>query len=344
MDFEGDARGGEQEMSVPQRMLIARNRTFGAPEVVALEEAPVPIPKKGQMLVRVHATTVSTGDWRLRSKNVPRGYGFIMGLLFGFKRPKYEALGTDLAGEVVALGEGVTKFQIGDHVVSNLGMKLGGHAQYRLLDEKSATAKIPNDVSYEEAVALVFGGVTALIFLRDKVKLKSGERLLVIGAGGAVGSSAIQLGQQMGAHVTAVCSTEKVSAVTELGVEDVIDYKKRSWITETDKYDVILDTVGAISFGEVKHKLNAKGRLGLVVADLLTNLKCIWISLTQSQKVISGAIGENEKDLQFLLDLCERKKFYPLIGATLPFEKIVEAHRIVESGHKLGSLVLTVSR
>jgi len=331
-------------MRTPQVMLIARNRIFGSPDVVSIEEAPIPIPKKGQMLVRIHATTVSTGDWRLRSKNVPKGYGIIMGLLFGFKHPKYEALGTDLAGEVVALGEGVSKFQTGDRVVSNLGMKLGGHAQYRLLNENSATAKIPIDISYEQAVALVFGGVTALIFLRDKVKLKKSERLLVIGAGGAVGSSAIQLGQLMGAHVTAVCSTEKVSAVTELGIKDVIDYRERSWLTEMDKYDVILDTVGTITFEKIKHKLTAKGRLGLVVADLPTTLRNIWISLTQSQKVFSGSISENENDLQFLLSLCKQKKFRPLIGTTLPFDKIVEAHRIVESRHKLGSLVLAVSR
>lgn len=316
------------------KMLIARNRFFGPPDVVSLEEAPIPSPQKGQMLVRIHATTVSTADWRLRSKNVPKGYGIIMGLLFGFKHPKYEALGTDLAGEVVALGEGVRKFQIGDRVVSNLGMKLGGHAQYRLLDENSATAKIPAEVNYEQAVSLVFGGVTALIFLRDKVKLKKYERLLVIGAGGAVGSSAIQLGLWMGAHVTAICSAEKVSALTELGVKDVIDYTKRSWLSEADQYDVILDTVGAITYEKVKPKLTAKGRLGLVVADLPTSLRSIWISLTRSQKVVSGSIREDERDLELLLSLCREKKLNPLIGARLPFEKIVEA------GHKLGSLVV----
>lgn len=330
-------------MSTPYLMRIARNRSFGSPDVVSIEEVPIPIPKKGQMLVQIHATTVSTGDWRLRSKNIPKGYGIIMGLLFGFKHPKYEALGTDLAGEIVALGPGIRKFQTGDRVVSNLGMKLGGHAQYRLLNENSATAKIPTEVGYEQAVALVFGGVTALIFLRDKVKLNKNERLLVIGAGGAVGSSAIQLGHLMGAHVTAVCSTEKVSAVTELGVQDVIDYEKRSWLMEADKYDVILDTVGTIPYEKIKHKLTDKGRLGLVVADLPTTLRSIWISLTQSQKVFAGSIGENEADLQFLLSLCKQKKFHPLIGTRLPFDKIVEAHRVVESGHKLGSLVLKVS-
>lgn len=223
-------------------------------------------------------------------------------------------------------------------------MKLGGHAQFRLLDENSATAKIPKEVSYEQAVSLVFGGVTALIFLRDKIKLKKDERLLVIGAGGAVGSSAIQLGQLTGAHVTAVCSTEKISAVSDLGIKDVIDYKKRSWLTETDQYDVILDTVGTITFEQIKHKLTEQGRLGLVIADLPTMLKSVWISLTQSQKVFSGGGGENESDLQYLLSLCKEKKFHPLIGTTLPFEKIVEAHQIVDSKHKLGSLVLSISK
>ncbi len=329
-------------MSTPELMFVARNRTFGSPDVVSLEQVQIPIPKKGELLVRIHAATVSTGDWRLRSKNVPRGFGFIMGLLFGFKHPKYQSLGTDLAGEVVGLGEGVSKFQIGDRVVSNLGMKLGGHAQYRLLNQNSATAKIPADVSYEHAVALVFGGVTALIFLRDKVRLTKNERLLVIGAGGAVGSSAVQIGQWMGAHVTAVCSTEKVLAVKELGINDVIDYKERNWLQEADQYDVIIDTVGTIEFEKIKHKLTANGRLGLVVADLPTTLKSIWISFSQSQKVFAGSIDENESDLEFLLSLCMQKKFNPLIGTTLPFDKIVEAHRILESGHKLGSLVLKI--
>lgn len=324
------------------QMLIARNRRFGSPDVVSIEEAPIPVPQKGQMLVRIHATTVSTGDWRLRSKNIPKGFGFIMGLMFGFKHPKYEALGTDLAGEVIARGEGVSKFQIGDRIVSNLGIKLGGHAQYRLLNENSAMAKIPTGISYEHAAALVFGGVTALHFLRNKIKLEKNERLLVIGAGGAVGSSAIQLGRLMGAHVTAVCSTDKVSVVQDLGINDVIDYKLRSWLTENESYDAILDTVGTIPLKKIKQKLTAKGRLGLVVADLPTMLKSLWISWTQSQKIFASPVSENESDLQFLLSLCEQKKFYPLIGTTLPFDKIVEAHRIVESGHKLGSLVLTV--
>lgn len=323
-------------------MLIARNRNFGPPDVVSVEEAPIPIPKRGQMLVRIHAATVSTGDCRLRSKNVPRGFGFMMGLMFGFKNPKYESLGTNLAGEVVTLGDGVRQFQSKDRVVSNLGMKLGGHAQYRILDENSLTAQIPNEVSYDHATALVFGGVAALQFLRDKLKLKAGERLLVIGAGGAVGSSAIQLGLIMGAQVTGVCSTKKVSAVHDLGLQDVIDYKKQSWLTGTDQYDVILDTVGTLDFEKMKHKLKANGRLGLVIADLPTILKSLWISLTQSQKVYAGPINENKSDLKFLLNLCQQKKFRPLIGTTLPFEKIVEAHKIVDSGHKLGSLVLRI--
>lgn len=330
------------KMNRPQLMLIARNRVFGSPDVVSIEQVPIPVPKKGEMLVRIHAATVSTGDWRLRSKNIPKGFGWIMGLLFGFKRPKYQALGTDLAGEVVALGKGVSKYQLGDRVVSNLGMKLGGHAQYRLVNQKSATAKIPEDISYEQAVALVFGAVTALIFLRDKVKLAKNERLLVIGAGGAVGSSAIQIGLFMGAQITAVCSTEKVLAVKDLGIKDVIDYRERAWLQEADQYDVILDTVGTIPFEKNRHKLTAKGRLGLVVADLPATLKSIWMSLIGSQKVMAGSISENANDLEFLLSLCKQKKIRPLIGTTLPFDKIVEAHRIVESGHKLGSLVMTM--
>jgi len=204
-------------------MLIAKNTEFGPPKVIRLEEINVPVPQSEEILVRSKASTVTTADGRLRSKNVPRGFGFIMGLLFGFKQPKYKALGTCVAGEVVAIGPEVKLFKVGDRVLGNLGMKLGGHAQYVSLPENGPVIKIPETISDEDAAAIVFGGTTALVFLRDKLKVKKGDRLIVIGAGGTVGSAAIQIGKIFGAHVTAVCSTEKEPLVYELGADAVIE-------------------------------------------------------------------------------------------------------------------------
>lgn len=265
-----------------------------------------------------------------------------MGFLFGFKTPKYAALGGDLAGEVVSVGPGVQRFQVGDRVVANLGMKLGGHAQYKALSENLPIAKVPPEVSWESAAALVFGGSTALVFLRDKLKIKSGDRLLVIGAGGAVGSAAVQVGRALGAVVTAVCGGDKAALVSGLGASRVIDYRKTNWREGTGPFEAILDTVGDVTFENSRQLLTPAGKIGLVVADLPATLKSAWISATHSQKVIAGPISESRADLEFLVSLCLQGRFRPLIGHTLPFERIVEAHRIVESGHKTGNVVLTL--
>ncbi len=323
-------------------MKAAVNKSFGGPEVVKIEEVEIPKLLKHQILVQVHSSTVSSADCRLRSKNVPRGFGFIMSLLFGFNRPKYSSLGTEIAGTVNAVGSDVLGFRSGDRIVANLGMKLGGHAEYCVINQDAAITKIPQSVGFNDAAALVFGGTTALAFLRDKLKIKSGERLLVVGAGGAVGSAAVQLGLFFGAKVTSVCSKEKIKFVQKLGLSEIIDYSTSDWLSDQNTYDVILDTVGQLHFSNVKHKLSPRGRLGLVVADLPRTLHSLWISMTHEQKVYAGPFNENSEDLRFLVELLEQKKFVPLIGSTFPIEKIVEAHKIAESGHKLGSVVLEI--
>lgn len=327
-------------MSIPSSMLCARNLVYGGPEVVKIEEAPVPVPRPHEVLVRVVASTVSTADCRLRSKNIPRGFGMIMGLLFGFKRPKYFALGTEFAGEVVGLGAKVKTLALGDRIVANRGMKLGSHAQYVSVAENSRLAKIPSSVSFEIAAAAVFGGTTALAFLRDKLKLTKGNRLLVIGAGGAVGSAAVQLGKVLGASVTGVCSAKKSSLVTGLGADRVVSYETKDWRKELDVYDVILDTVGGTNFSNTRHKLTATGKIGLVVADLPLTLKSAWISIFSQKKVIAGAVMENSEDLENIMNLCERGEFRPLIGEVFSLSQIEQAHKAADSLHKTGNVVL----
>jgi NADPH:quinone reductase-like Zn-dependent oxidoreductase len=323
-------------------MLVARNTRFGPPGVVRIEHAPIPVPGRGQILVRIRASTVSAADWRLRTRSAPRGFGVLMGLLFGFSRPRYQVLGTELAGEVVDPGHFAARFRPGDRIVANLGMRLGGHAEYAVVDVRAPIARIPDTVSFVDAAALVFGGTTALAFLRDKMRLQRGERLLVIGAGGAVGSAAVQLGRVMGAEVTGVCGADKVGHVSGLGVPHVIDYRAIDWRRDPLRYDLIVDTVGGTHLGNVAHKLTAAGRVGLVVADLPLMLKSMWRALTGPNIVHVGSAADSVQDLEYLLELCAEGEIRPLVGAILPLERIVEAHERVESGHKLGSVVIVM--
>lgn len=325
---------------INHKMWIATNIEFGPPGVVQLAEAEVPVLQNKEILLRSKASTVTVADSRLRSKNVPRGFAFIMSLLFGFKKPKYKALGTCVAGEVVAVGRDVKLFSTGERVLGNLGMKLGGHAQYVSFPESAPVVKIPETISEEEAAAIVFGGTTALVFLRDKLKIKKGDRLLVIGAGGSVGTSAVQIGKIFGAHVTAVCSTEKVSLIYELGADTVIDYKKTDWRKGAETFDIILDAVGGTELANSRHKLSAHGKIGLVIADLLMNLKCIWVSAMSDQKMVAGSVPEVRSDLEQLILWMTKGQFKAVIGNRFPFEKIVQAHELVDQGHKFGNTVI----
>lgn len=322
------------------QMLIAKNFEFGPPEVIQIVEDQIPVPGKGEILIRSKASTVTVADSRLRSKNVPRGFGFLMSLIFGFKKPKYQSLGTCVAGEVVQAGTNVNSFKVGDRVVGNLGMKLGGHAQYVKIQEQEPIVKIPDQISFEDAAAVVFGGTTALIFLRDKLEIKKGDRLLVIGAGGSVGSAAVQIGKIYGAQVTAVCSTEKVSLIQDLGADFVIDYKKSNWREQTVKFDLILDTVGGTELSNSRDHLSSNGKIGLVIADLWMNLKCLILSAVGSQKMRAGSISEERSDIEQIMTWMTEGKFKAIIGNRFSFEKIVEAHHLVDQGHKFGNTVI----
>ena len=265
-----------------------------------------------------------------------------MGLLFGFKRPKYKCLGTDAAGVVVAKGEQVTRFNVGDRVVASLGMSLGGHAEFVAQPETAPISKIPEGLTFEVAAAMVFGGTTALGFLRDKLKLKKNERVLVIGAGGAVGSAAVQIAKAFGAHVTGVCSSSKAPLVESLGADGVIDYEKQNWREVSGRYDIVLDTVGGVTHSNTKHVLTERGRMGLIIADLPLTLHSAWISIFHRKKVFAGSITIRAADLDELLTLCKVGAFKPVIGAVFPLEQVVQAHECVESGHKIGNVVLKI--
>jgi NADPH:quinone reductase-like Zn-dependent oxidoreductase len=225
---------------------------YGPPEVVELREVEKPTPKDDEVLIKIHATTVTAGDWRARSLEMPPGFGFMGRLFFGISKPRQPILGTELAGEIESVGRDVGKFKTGDQIFAFPGASMGCHAEYRCMPENGAIVLKPANLSYEEAAALSFGGNTALDFLR-RAKLSSGEKVLVNGASGGVGTAVVQLAKHFGARVTGVCSTKNIELVGSLGAARVIDYTKQDFTESGETYDVIVDTVGSFASERCHH-------------------------------------------------------------------------------------------
>jgi NADPH:quinone reductase-like Zn-dependent oxidoreductase len=315
---------------------------YGGPDVLSIKELETPSPERDEILVKIHATTVTTGDFRARSLTMPAGFGWMGRLFFGISKPRQPILGTELAGTVVSGGKDVTKFQAGDEVFAFPGAKMGCHAEYRCLRETSPIAKKPKNISFEQAAALCFGGTTALDFFR-RGKLKKGEKVLVNGASGGVGSAAVQLARHFGAEVTGVCSTRNLELVRALGAKHVVDYTTDDFTKNGEKYDVIVDIAGTAPFSRSKRSLTAEGRLLLVLGDLGDLLGAPWVSLSTKQRVIAGPAAERAEDLAFLAQLAEAGELEPVIDQVFPFEQIALAHERVDTGHKRGSVVVKLA-
>ncbi len=309
---------------------------YGPPSVVTLTTLPKPVPKPNEVLVRIHATSVSSADWRMRSLTVPPGFGPFARPAFGMLRPRRRVLGSELAGVVEAVGRAVSRFRVGDRVFAFPGFGLGCHADYRTMAEDGAIAAIPAGLSFAEASALCFGGTTALHFLRDKGKLAAGEAVLVVGASGAVGSAAVQLARHLGARVTGVCSAANAELVRTLGAERVIDYTHEDPLSE--QHDVIFDGVGAVDNAGLERALKPQGR-ALLVAAGLPQILGAWL---RARKVVVGPAPERAEHVRELAALAAAGAFRPVIDATYPLARIVEAHARVDSGRKRGSVVVTM--
>lgn len=314
---------------------------FGSPDVLHVTDIPKPAPKNDEILIKVHATTVTSGDWRARTKNVPRGFGPIASLVFGFSKPRQPILGSQLSGHVEAVGSAVSKFKVGDHVFAYTSVKLGCYVEYKCLPQDSAVTPTPASVRDDQAAAISFGGVTALVFLR-KGQIKIGDDVLVNGASGPVGSAAVQLAKHFGARVTGVCSSSNVDLVKLLGSDDVIDYTKQDFTTTGAQYDLIVDTAGTAPFERSKQALKPKGRLLGIVGTLSEMLKMPWVALTSDRRIIAGPVAGTAQDLRFLAGLAESGQFTPVIDRCFPFDQIVDAHRYLDTGHKKGNIVVTV--
>jgi NADPH:quinone reductase-like Zn-dependent oxidoreductase len=308
---------------------------YGPPEVVRIREVPKPVPAERELLIKAAATTVNSGDVRVRAIRVPRGLGPAVRLRFGLTKPKQPIFGLDVAGRIEAVGSAVTRFQPGDRVVASRGLDLGCHAEYVTVAEQGAIASVPDSVSDEDAVAPCFGGSTALYFF-EKGKLAAGEKLLINGAAGAVGAVAVQLAKHRGADVTAVCSGANADLITSLGADRVVDYTAEDFTRSRQRYDVIMDNQGNATYARVKHLLNPGGRILMVYGDLWSMIAAAW-----QRSVVGGTAPLTAGDLNRLMSLTERGILKPVIDSVLPFDQIVDAHRRADSGHKVGSLVLT---
>jgi len=315
---------------------------YGEPEVLQLREVEKPIPKNNEVLIKICATTVTSGDWRVRSLNVPTGFGLMMRFALGTGKPRQPILGSELSGRVESVGKDVSKFQVGDHVFAFTDTAMGCYTEYKCMPEKGAMAHKPANLTFEESAAISFGGTTALNFFR-RGKLQSREKVLINGASGGVGTAAVQLAKYFGAEVTGVCSTVNVDLVRSLGADLVIDYTEEDFTQRGETFDIILDTAGTALYPRSKNSLKKGGRLLLVLAGLPDMLQIPWASMTSSKKIIAGPASGHAEDLRFLARLAEAGKFKPVIDRHYPFEQMVEAHRYVDTGRKRGNVVVTLT-
>ncbi|MGG0452431.1 NAD(P)-dependent alcohol dehydrogenase [Priestia megaterium] len=296
---------------------------YGKPDVLQLEEVEKPIPKENEILIKIHATTVTSGDCRVRSFNSPLLLWLPMRIVLGLRKPRKSILGVELAGEVEDVGKNVTRFKKGDQLFAMTGMKFGGYAEYICLPEKGTIAVKPENVTHEEAASISFGGTTALHFFR-KGNIQAGQKVLIYGASGAVGTAAVQLASYYGAEVTGVCSAKNSELVKSLGADYVIDYQNEDFSKKEERYNLIFDAIGKITKNQCKGALALNGRFVSVEGQ--------------------GIAKVQTEDLLLLKKLMEEGRIKSVIDRCYSLEQVPEAHEYVETGHKIGSVVVTLKK
>jgi NADPH:quinone reductase-like Zn-dependent oxidoreductase len=310
---------------------------YGPPDVLELREVEIPVPKDNEVLVQVHATTVARGDAELRAMKLPLLFQLVGRLGFGIRGPRRGILGQELAGEIVSVGKGVKRFKAGDEVFAFTGFHLGAYAEYDCLSEGALVAKKPGNMTYEEAAAVPVGGLHALSFLK-KADIRSGQKVLICGAGGSIGTFAVQIAKSFGATVTGVDSERKLETIRSIGASKVIDYTKEDFAKKGETYDVIFDVIGNASFSDC---LNCLSENGVYLLGNPNSLSQRLRKRRDGKKIISE-MSYRTGDLNSLRELIEAGKLRSVIDRRYALEEIVEAHRYVDTGQKIGNVVISV--
>lgn len=327
-------------MEEPMKAIVCTK--YGPPEVLQIKEVEKPKIKDDEVLIKIHATTVTAGDVKLRSSDFPFMYWLPSRIMFGLTKPKNKIIGCELAGEIVTVGKNVRNFKTGDQVFGYSGFTFGANAEYISLHEEGVLAKKPINMSFEQAAAVPVGALTALHFLRKSI-IQNGQKVLIYGASGSVGTYAIQLAKYFGTEVTALCSTSNLELVRALGANEVIDYTNEDIAKSKKTYDIIFDTVGKSSFSNCKRLLNKDGVYLLsAVWKLSVYFQAIWSNLISNKKAILGVANMNYEDLYYIKALIEADKLKAVIDRNYSLDQIVEAHRYVEKGHKKGNVVINI--
>lgn len=318
---------------------------YGPPEVLQLTEVETPVPKDNEVVIKIFATSVTSGDCNIRSlRFAPKLFWLPAKIQFGFFKPKIKILGAELAGEIEAVGKDVKRFKKGDPVFGLTGMGLGAHAQYVCLSQDAVLVTKPANVTFDEAATVPFGAHTALYFLKDLGYIQKGQKVLIYGASGGVGTFAVQLAKHFGAEVTGVCSTANVEMVKSLGADMVIDYTEEDFTKSGETYDIIFDTVGKAPLLRSKKSLKPKGVFLAAYIRPRDLFHMIWTPLLGRKKVKSGIAAERIEDFIFFKELMEAGKLKSIIDRRYPLEQAAEAFRYVEEGHKKGNVVITVEQ
>jgi len=323
---------------------------YGTPDVLRLAEIEKPAPRDNEILIRNHATTVNIGDIWARNFREITPSKFTMPLplwlparmYFGLTRPKINILGSEFAGEIEAVGRDVKRFRKGDQIFGYRGQSMGANAEYLCMPEDGLVAIKPANMTYEEAATVPYGALTALSLLR-KVNIQGGQKVLVNGASGSIGSAAVQLAKYFGADVTGVCSTPRLELVKALGADKVIDYTREDFTLNGETYDLIFDILGKSSFASCQNSLTQNGIYLLASFKMKQLFQMLWTSRTNGKKVICALSSESPEDLVFIKELVEEGRIKSLIDKRYPLGKTAEAHRYVEKGFKTGSVTITVA-
>lgn len=312
---------------------------YGTPETLELQELEKPRPKAKEISIKVLASTVTAGDCEMRSFTFPPYLRLPMRLLFGARKPRMKVLGQEFAGVVEAVGESQKHFEIGDRVVGSTGMKLGANAEYVCLPERYAIVRMPDELDYEQAATIPTGGMNALFFLR-KANIQAGQKVLVIGAGGSIGTIAVQLAKHEGAEVTAIDRQEKLDMLLSVGADKVIDYEREDFTANGETYDVIFDIVGKNTFAQAKGSLKPTGIYLIGNPSLSEVLQKFKGKRKGAGRIYVGVADYKTDDLRYLVDLFAAGHMKAVIDRTYPLDELAQAHRYVESGMKVGNVVM----